>query len=248
MADKSSAASCPKGTNEYVVRQGDTLDAIANRFGVTEQDILRINPGISALPQPGESICVPSLRCPEGTLYVVHKGDTFTSIAKEYGITVAQLSAANPFVEPDVIVIGQVLCVPVKEEGDEEDVSDSPEQGGDIIINNNISVCIQNVKKYEVLAGESYADLLIKTGLSYIIFRLLNPGLQPGRLSAGQEYFVPGDDLCCTSGGGGRSYQMQPGDSLFSAAEKLGVTVGALFSRNPRLAPADFTPGMVVRY
>lgn len=251
MADNTTVLSCPRGAREYVWRQGDTLAAVAARFGVNEADIRRINPSLTGEPQPGESICVPTLRCPNGMLYVVHKGDTFTSIAKEYGITVAQLSAANPFVEPDVLAVGQVICVPVQEEEEEPTPPaqpDTPDSGGDIIINNNISVCIENVVKKTVLAGECYADLLVKAGLSYILFKLLNPGLVPGSLQVGQEYFVPKDELCCAPVSAGRTYLLQPGDTLQSAAQTLGVSVGALLSRNPSLSPADFVAGASVRY
>ena len=257
MAETASQSSCPKGANAYVLREGDTLAAVAARYGVTEEDIRRINPGIAAAPTPGETICVPSLRCPEGALYVVHRGDTFTSIAKAYGITVAQLSAANPFVDPDVIAIGQVICIPVREEEEQPPVPDTPpaqppqeDSGGDITINNtnNISVCIQNIVQYEVQPGESYADLLIRTGLSYLLFKLLNPHLLPGNLLVGQKYFAPKDDLCCAPVSAGRSYLMQAGDNLQSAAQALGVSAGALLRSNPHLAPADFTEGTSVRY
>lgn len=247
MSDTSSARSCPAGANAYVWREGDTLASVAQRYGVTEADLRRINT-FSGAPEPGQTICVPALRCPEGTLYVVHRGDTFTSISKAFGITVAQLSAANPFVDPDVIAIGQVLCVPVRAD-EEPEAPDAPEQGGDVIINNNtISICLNNVVKNVVQAGESYADLLIKTGLSYLLFKLFNPKLTPGDMHAGQEYFVPKDDLCCAPVSAGRVYLLQPGDTLQSVAQTLHVSVGALLSRNPRLAPADFVEGTSVRY
>jgi len=249
MSDTVSAVSCPKGTNAYVLRQGDTLSALSVRFGVTEEDLRRINPSLTGEPQPGDTICVPSLRCPDGTLYVVHRGDTFTSIAKQFGVTVAQLSAANPFVDPDVISIGQVVCVPAREEEPQPTPPEAERpEAGDIIINNNISVCISNVEKKTVLAGESYADLLIKAGLSYILFKLLNPALKPGALFAGQEYFVPREPLCCPPAGAERAYLLQRGDDLFSCAQKLGLSAGALLNRNPNMAPADFAEGAAVRY
>jgi len=125
---------------------------------------------------------------------------------------------------------------------------EGPDNAGDIIINNNITVCIDNVEKRIVLAGESYADLLIKTGLSYLLFRLLNPALRPGALFAGQEYFVPQQELCCVPASAGRSYLLQEGEDLHAAAAKLGVSVGTLLSRNPNLAPGDFVQGTSVHY
>jgi dephospho-CoA kinase len=121
---------------------------------------------------------------------------------------------------------------------------------GDIVINNtnNISVCIQNVVQYEVRPGESYADLLIRTGLSYLLFKLFNPHLLPGNLLVGQKYFAPKDDLCCAPVSAGRSYLLQSGENLQTAAQALGVSVGALLRSNPHLSPADFVEGTSVRY
>ncbi|MDO4740154.1 MAG: LysM peptidoglycan-binding domain-containing protein [Eubacteriales bacterium] len=247
MAETVSAFSCPAGANAYVLRQGDTLATIAARYGVTVADIRRINPELIGDAKPGDAICVPSLRCPNGTLYVVHKGDTLTAIAKKFGVTVAQMTAANPFIDPDVIAIGQVLCVPVREEepdtpAPKPDTPSAPESGGETVLR----VCI-DVVKYTVKSGESYSDLLVKTGLSYLLFRLFNPELKPGRLYVGQEYYAPKESPCCATTAG-RMYLLQPGEDLQTAAGNLGVSVGALLSSNPNLAPADFTEGTTVRY
>ena len=46
------------------------------------------------------------------TTYKVVKNDTFTKIAKKFGITVAVLQAANPKVNPNKLTIGTVLKIP----------------------------------------------------------------------------------------------------------------------------------------
>jgi LysM repeat protein len=42
----------------------------------------------------------------------VQKGDTLTSIAKMFGVTVAQLLAANKIRNPDHVEAGQQLTIP----------------------------------------------------------------------------------------------------------------------------------------
>jgi LysM repeat protein len=48
--------------------------------------------------------------------HIVVAGDTLSGIAKEYGTTVEAIMAANEISNPELIVIGQVLSIPVEEE------------------------------------------------------------------------------------------------------------------------------------
>jgi len=56
------------------------------------------------------------LNLPGGTsggTYTVQSGDTMTSIAAQFGITLAALEAANPQISnPDMLSVGQVLNLP----------------------------------------------------------------------------------------------------------------------------------------
>ncbi len=47
-----------------------------------------------------------------GTTYVVQAGDTFATIAAQFGITIEALAAANPGVDSNNLSIGQVLMLP----------------------------------------------------------------------------------------------------------------------------------------
>jgi LysM repeat protein len=49
--------------------------------------------------------------------HTVVAGDTLSGIAKEYGTTVEAIVAANGISNPELIVIGQVLSIPVEETG-----------------------------------------------------------------------------------------------------------------------------------
>ncbi|HQD40636.1 MAG TPA: LysM domain-containing protein, partial [Bacillota bacterium] len=50
---------CPGGTL-YTIRPGDTIFALAQRFGTTVQAIIAANPGIDPLNlQIGQVICIP---------------------------------------------------------------------------------------------------------------------------------------------------------------------------------------------
>ena len=95
----------------YVVKSGDTLYAIARRFGLTV-DALREanqlqNPSLLSV---GQALLIPR----EDALYTVRQGDTLYAIARRYGLPLPCLIAANPqLADPNRIRIGQTLRVPL---------------------------------------------------------------------------------------------------------------------------------------
>ncbi|WP_245684763.1 LysM peptidoglycan-binding domain-containing protein [Orenia metallireducens] len=110
--------SCPEG-NYYTIKAGDSFYAIADRFNISVDDLQEANPYVEPNNlKVGEVICIPlatpPVECPQGSiLYIVKKGDTFYSIAKKYKISVAELRDANPRINPDELLIGQKICIPV---------------------------------------------------------------------------------------------------------------------------------------
>ncbi len=109
---------CPIGTSPYEIKSGDTLASIAARFNITVSDILTANPGI--VPERlyiGQVICIPQPKsgepeCPTKNYYVIGRGDTLTAIARIFNVTVQQLINANPGINPNIISVGQVICIP----------------------------------------------------------------------------------------------------------------------------------------
>lgn len=103
----------------YVVQWGDTLGGIAAYCGTTVAAIYAVNPGISGYLYAGQVLFMPAgdyCNCPQdgysGT-YTVQRGDTFSEIAKRYGVSTNSLWAANPYIwNINRIYPGQVINVP----------------------------------------------------------------------------------------------------------------------------------------
>lgn len=111
------AVPCPDGIL-YAVRRGQTLTRIAGIFNVTVNALIQANPGINPLNLLiGQILCIPGVRdriCPRGRLHTVAPGETMFLIAQEFGITLEELIAANPFIpDPRLIFPGEQLCIPV---------------------------------------------------------------------------------------------------------------------------------------
>jgi membrane-bound lytic murein transglycosylase D len=117
------------------VRKGDTLGAIAAKYGVSVEALkssnkLRnsvIHPGqellIAAAPRGGEFRVASASRAPEvrpatqpkaasASRYVVRRGDTLWNIARSHGITADNLAAANGLNRNGTLAVGQVLMIP----------------------------------------------------------------------------------------------------------------------------------------
>ncbi len=111
----------PSGpTFTYVVRRGDTLSAIARRFGTTVAALARmnglVNPSYIYVGQrlqiPGAKPAPPPAQC--GVWYIVRPGDTVSALALRYGTTVWAIASANNLPNANHIYVGQRLYIPCR--------------------------------------------------------------------------------------------------------------------------------------
>jgi hypothetical protein len=54
-----------------------------------------------------------SQRTPSGQQYVVQPGDTLQKIGQLWGVAVARIALANRLADPNVLFVGQTLCIPL---------------------------------------------------------------------------------------------------------------------------------------
>lgn len=78
----------------------------------------------TAEPAKGEGI--PKAEAIPGTKHVVAKGETLTSIAKHYNISIADLKSANKIDNERKLQIGQILSVPTAKAPETTDKKENP--------------------------------------------------------------------------------------------------------------------------
>ena len=247
---------CPPGfQGRYTVAPGDTMFFIAQRFGVSLDALIAANPQIAnpALIFPGDVLCVPGGppsttcrkpdHCPPGFQgrYTVVPGDTMFFIAQRFGVSLDALIAANPQIsDPSMIFPCDVLCVPGGKPPPHicrEPVSCPPGFRG----------------RYTVVAGDSMFSIAQRFGVSVDALVAANPQIpNPALIFPCDVLCVPGGEpppphecrepVSCPPGFRGR-YTVVAGDSMFSIAQKFGVSVDALVAANPQITnPALIFP------
>lgn len=95
----------------YVVKEGDSLWSISNRFGVSQQEIIRANGLITTQYLViGQAIIIPSVQ----KRYTVKPGDSIWSISRQFNVSQSAIIAANNLTNPNAINAGDVLIIPAE--------------------------------------------------------------------------------------------------------------------------------------
>lgn len=109
------SALLPEST--YIVKKGDSLYSIANKYNTTIDELKRINNLTSNILSIGQVLKLPSdkvsdVEKEENTIsYTVQKGDSLYSIARKYDTTIDRIKKLNNLTT-NLLSIGQVLLIP----------------------------------------------------------------------------------------------------------------------------------------
>ncbi|HXQ38886.1 MAG TPA: LysM domain-containing protein, partial [Anaerolineales bacterium] len=106
-------------TKKHTVAAGDTIESVANKYGLTVRELVSANPQLlktgDQLTIPG-AVVIPSEdengSPPTPRTHTVKPGENLTVIAIKYGTTVAAIASANNITNINNISVGQVLIIP----------------------------------------------------------------------------------------------------------------------------------------
>ena len=120
------------GIGTYIMQRGDTLAAVAQRYGLSVEALAQLNGIVNANTIPTGTVLVvpgPGNNYPGGTIaptilptpvsssggpgtHTVAAGENLFRISLKYNVTMQALMAANGISNPNLIYVGQVLRIP----------------------------------------------------------------------------------------------------------------------------------------
>lgn len=99
----------------YKIKEGDTIEGIANDYGTTVGVLRQINGFYDdSYVKEGNQIIVPALKMQPYSYYTVKKGDNMYEIAKDNGVDYTLLLQINGLDDGDYIYPNQTIMVPKK--------------------------------------------------------------------------------------------------------------------------------------
>lgn len=153
----------PLGSNYYTVKSGDSLWSISRKFGVTVNELKKVNNLSSNLLSIGQNLIIPGKKNnTSSNEYVVKKGDTLYGIANKYNVSIDNLKSYNNL-STDSLSIGQIIKIPDNK---------------------------ANSNEYVVKSGDSLYSISRKYGVSVDELMSVN-NLKSTVLSVGQVLKIP---------------------------------------------------------
>lgn len=198
----------------HIIARGETLDAIARRYGVTIGDLMQQNglsnpdyvfAGQALQIYTGSTDTVASVNAVSAqaapiasTTYVVRPGEYLSQIARNYGISWTTLAAANNITDPNRVEAGMTLVIPgISAQADSGiiDASSFPDPGANIGVGREVVVVLSTQMTYAYENGVLLRSVRVSTGLpatptvqgDYKIYAKYD-----AQLMAGPGYYLPG--------------------------------------------------------
>jgi LysM repeat protein len=245
----SAQVNIPQENAEYIIKEGDTLFAIAESYGIPPEKIIEANTWLEGgVLTPGKTLVIPNQQQVNNQftgVYPVQEGDTLSALAQKFGTTVESLMQLNALTDTNIFV-GQNLIVPFPEpiEQPVEDlrgylsVNLLRKSDGTTVKEYNLEVIQENGSIIYQMEGSALGELDAYNGLPTLITGTINTD---GRLVVA-SYKIPYPDLHFQIlKGTQRAEQIEGQNVIVFTAEDGTVYVEFLVTNTFPLTPDSFT-------
>jgi len=210
----------------HTVTYGDSLFLIAQRYGVSVNDIARENSILYTWNiQIGQKLTIPGLTVPDSSgqvdnpliagtpvEHIIRPGETLNSIAQRYGVSMETILLANQIGNPNLIVSGQILSiwtpatVAVAEAESAAEIESDAETSA-VIDPENLAVVgpqtpavIEVQFTHVVRSGETLGVIARNYSISLSELVAANSIFNPDRVLVGDVLVIPGRAVAVTTG------------------------------------------------
>lgn len=184
--------------------------------------------------------------CPRGSMpYIVKSGDTPYNIARTFGISVDDLLAANPGINPNNLQIGQIICVPTTEA--QPPMSDCPTLS--LGSRGNSVSELQKLLLRNGFNPGSIDGIFGNNTRSAVVAFQRSKNLTPDGIVGIKTWTALGVDCNqqpSTCPIGTIAYTIKSGDTPYLLAQRFNTTVEAIMRANPTINPNRLQIGQVI--
>lgn len=100
----------------HTIEKGQSLYSIASMYGISQSDIVRLNPGSDEKIYVGRTLRIPRKKesQTQETFHTIAAGETLYRLSNLYGVSVQAICDANPGLDANNFRTGQVIRIPAK--------------------------------------------------------------------------------------------------------------------------------------
>lgn len=252
-------AASPANETHHTVKDGETLNGIANRAGVSASAVVKANKlkepyavrvgQVLVIPRDATAAAKPTQKpahtaSASGSSYVVKDGETLNGIANRAGVSASALAKANNLKEPYAVRVGQKLTLPhgakqapaspakpATASADKPAPANAGKPAADKPASSNAP--IRSGETYTVKPGETFNGIATRAGIPRSVLAQANGLTSPYVVKEGQTLRIPRQ----------RTHVVANGETGRGIATKYGVPYDAILTANGLSKGAAIKPG-----
>lgn len=219
----------------HTIEKGETVYSISKKYNVTPFDIYRLNPDAKEGIKENTILLIPSKTAildnkeeeddAKITSHIVKPKETLYSLAKQYGVSVADLKEWNPSVEKEGLKIGQEIVV---------SKTYKPSAGTDVVSVKEIKSKTE-FSNHVVKTGETLFSLSKQYNISIDDLIALNPQLKDGLKISDTLKIKKESKIEVTQTSATKYYTVKQSETLYSISKQFNVSEEVLTQLNPEL-------------
>lgn len=193
----------------HTVTKGQGLYSISRMYGVTEADIIKLNPGSDIVIKVGQQLRIPQSNKQQTATHVqqaqtggerfhtIKAGETLYRLTVIYGLTAREICDANPGLSAENFKVGQVVVIPEKKETAQQEVAHKVTESNPIATQ-TVQSTQQSADKEDncktehvVKRKENIYRISRMYGISELELVNANPQLRERKLQKGEVLCIP---------------------------------------------------------